>query len=167
MRRIRCPKCDEPILFDDAQYNPGRLLIFSCPACQKQFRLRLPDVTGGGKRESKIAPGTLIVLENAFQFKQEISLHEGENVIGREVKGTHANAAFRTVDPSIDTTHCIISVSIKADGIPCFTLRDAPSNTGTCLQGDLLGSRARVLLHDGDIINIGAATLILRVSDAG
>ena len=42
MKRIRCPKCDEAILFDETQYEPGRSLVFECPECHKQFKLRIP-----------------------------------------------------------------------------------------------------------------------------
>lgn len=166
MKRIRCPKCDEPILFDDAQYAPGRTLIFECPSCHKQFRLRIKGASNDNhdseeQEEERTVYGTLVVIENAFHLKQEIPLYEGQNVIGRHVRGTNANAAFKTVDPSVDTTHCIIQVKLKNDS-PQFILRDAPSNTGTFLGDHLLGLRERVTIEDGDIITIGATTLILK-----
>lgn len=168
MKRIRCPKCDEAILFDETQYEEGRVLVFECPECHKQFKLRMPQ-----RNVSKSTPdaddkqplGFLIVLENAFQFKQEIPLYEGDNVVGRLVKGTQANAPIKTVDPSIDTTHCIITVSQRPNGETRFVIRDAPSNTGTFVQNSILSDRDRRALHQGDIINIGAATLLLRTPD--
>ncbi len=166
MKRIRCPKCDEPILFDDSRYEPGRILVFECPECHKQFRLRIPGAkppVEEEQEEERQVYGRLVVIENAFHLKQEIPLYEGENVVGRHVKGTKANAAFKTVDPSVDTTHCIITVKPKPDGQNArFILRDAPSNTGTFLFNDILPDRARVDIHEGDIITIGATTMILR-----
>lgn len=169
MKRLRCPKCDEPILFDETQYAPGSALVFECPACRKQFRLRIkpaaeptvPTADGGEEEEEREVLGSMLVVENAFHLKQEIPLYEGENVIGRHVPGTKANAAFKTVDPSVDTTHCVISVS-TAKGEPVFTLRDAPSNTGTFIGDHLLRLKERVTLEDGDIVTIGATTLIFR-----
>ncbi len=169
MKRIRCPKCDEAILFDETKYEPGRVLVFECPECHKQFKIRIPQPRpaaetaddGEEEAEDKVY-GKLIVLENAFHFKQEIPLHEGENVVGRLVKGTNANAAIKTVDPSVDTTHCIITVKPDAKEKARFTLRDAPSNTGTFLHNEILGNRDRVIVGDGDIITIGATTMILR-----
>lgn len=169
MKRIRCPKCDEAILFDETKYEPGRVLVFECPECHKQFKIRIPQPrpatetadNGEEEVEDKVY-GKLIVLENAFHFKQEIPLHEGENVVGRLVKGTNANAAIKTVDPSVDTTHCIITVKPDAKGKARFTLRDAPSNTGTFLHNEILGNRDRVIVGEGDIITIGATTMILR-----
>ena len=105
---------------------------------------------------------------NAFHLKQEIPLYEGENVVGRHVKGTKANAAIKTVDPSVDTTHCMVTVKPLPGGKAKFTLRDAPSNTGTFLHNELLGVKERVIISDGDIITIGATTMILReANDAG
>jgi hypothetical protein len=85
--------------------------------------------------------------------------------VGRLVKGSNANAAIKTVDPSMDTTHCIITAKLQPNGTPRFTLRDAPSNTGTFLQNEILGDRDRVIINDGDIITIGATTMILRTND--
>ena len=170
MKRIRCPKCDEAILFDETQYEPGRILVFECPGCSKKFRLRIPQPVSEQPAEEAgpVVYGHLVVLENAFHFKQEIPLYEGENVVGRLVKGTKANAAIKTVDPSVDTTHCMVTVKPLPGGKAKFTLRDAPSNTGTFLHNELLGVKERVIISDGDIVTIGATTMILReANDAG
>lgn len=165
MKRIRCPKCDESILFDEKIYEPGRTLVFECPSCHKQFKLRIPRKEDKPEAEAPVY-GTLIVVENAFQLRQEIPLHEGDNVIGRFVRGSRANAAFKTVDPSIDTTHCIVNVRLTSEDLPTFTLRDAPSNTGTFLMNEILGDRDRVVISEGAIITIGAATMILRTNSS-
>lgn len=162
MKRIRCPKCDNPIIFDDANYIPGQTLIFECEVCRKQFKIR----TGlSQKQEMPEQPvyGCLVVIENAFHYKQEIPLYAGENIVGRFVKGTKANAAIKTVDPSIDTTHCIITVKPgKGRNETQYILQDAPSGTGTYLMNTILGDKDRVQVQDGAIITIGATTMILR-----
>lgn len=38
-------------------------------------------------------------------------------------------------------------------------------NTGTFLQNEILGDHDRVNITDGDIITIGATTMILRTKD--
>lgn len=169
MKRIRCPKCDEAILFDETKYEAGRVLVFECPECHKQFKLRMPKPRNEKIEEcqkEKVAFGKLVVLENAFHFKQEIPLYEGENIVGRFVKGTQANAAFKTVDPSIDTTHCIVTVKPLPDGTAKFVICDAPSGTGTFVQNHILANKDRVVINDGDIITIGATTLILHLNEA-
>ena len=170
MKRIRCPKCDEAILFDETKYEAGRILVFECPECHKQFKIRIPQPklqteSNNDDVAQDAVYGRLVVLENAFHFKQEISLYEGDNTVGRLVKGSNANAAIKTVDPSMDTTHCIINVRIKPTGEPVFTVRDAPSNTGTFLHNELLSPRERRVINEGDIITIGATTMILRIGN--
>ena len=165
MKRIRCPKCDQTILFDETQYEAGRILVFECAECHKQFKIRLPRSKNNQDLPKNLPVGYLTILENAFQFKQVLPIILGENIIGRSVKGTKANLAFRTVDPSIDTTHCIITAEKEQDGRTLGLLQDAPSNTGTFLQNQLLQPREQAIIKEGDIINIGAATMILKLTD--
>lgn len=174
MKRIRCPKCDEPILFDDSLYTPGRTLIFECTSCRKQFKIRVgvktapvPDTSSNtdfeNEEEQEALPlAHLVVIENAFHFRQEIPLYEGENKVGRYVKGTKANAPIKTVDPSVDNTHCIIDIRRNKQGNCRYILRDGPSGTGTFLMNELVGVKERVNIEEGSIITIGATTMIMR-----
>ena len=41
MKRVRCPKCDNYITFDETQYQEGQSLVFQCPECGKQFGIRI------------------------------------------------------------------------------------------------------------------------------
>ncbi len=41
MKRVRCPKCDEFITFDETKYQEGQALVFVCPQCGKQFGIRI------------------------------------------------------------------------------------------------------------------------------
>lgn len=160
MKRIRCPKCEEAILFDEKLYEVGRVLVFECPNCNKQFRIRIPEPKDISEEEETCALAKLVVIENAFHFKQEIPLYGGENVVGRYVKGSSINAPIKTVDPSVDTTHCIITAKKNKKGKYAFLLRDAQSNTGTFYRDEILGPKSTVSLEDGAIITIGATTMI-------
>ena len=31
MKRVRCPKCDQFIIFDETKYEAGQSLVFECP----------------------------------------------------------------------------------------------------------------------------------------
>lgn len=174
MKRIRCPKCDEAIVFDETKYKAGDTLVFECPECRKQFKVRIgvkaaPAKTAenmdGEEEERREELGHLVVIENAFHFRQEVPLYEGENTIGRFVRGTQATAPIKTVDPSVDTTHCRINVTLDKMGKAVFVLSDGPSGTGTFLMNELLGNRDRVRIEDGAIITLGATTMILRTKD--
>ena len=173
MKKVRCPKCDQYITFDETQYEPGQQLVFQCPHCQRQFGIRMGTSSVRNTRKEEVIDehahsqelGAVIVVENVFHYKQVIPLEMGDNVFGRYVKGTGINKPIETVDPSIDTRHCIIRVQQNSRGELQYLLRDAPSGTGTFYMNDILRDNQRIPLSDGDIITIGATTLILRTKD--
>lgn len=41
MKRVRCPKCDNYIQFDETKYEEGQSLVFVCDNCKKQFGIRI------------------------------------------------------------------------------------------------------------------------------
>ena len=41
MKRVKCPKCDNYITFDETKYREGQALVFECPQCGKQFGIRI------------------------------------------------------------------------------------------------------------------------------
>ena len=156
MKRLTCPRCGHYLTFNETDYPAHRVLVFVCPACQKQFKVKL----GKPADTPAKALGTLTVLENNFHERQELPLTMGDNVIGRYVKGTAANRAIITSDPSIDTTHCIVNVKRSKKGKLQFILRDAPSLTGTFYHGEILKDQDRIFLEDESVINIGGTTMI-------
>ncbi len=172
MKRVRCPKCDNYITFDETRYTDGQSLVFECEVCKKQFAIRIGKSKLNATRKEEVhdeqenqdAYGSIVVVENVFHYKQVLPLQLGDNVIGRYVKGTSANLPIETVDPSVDTTHCIINVKRNKQGGLVYTVRDAPSNTGTFYMNEILRDCDRVRLSDGDIVTIGATTLILRTA---
>lgn len=173
MKRVRCPKCDNYITFDETKYEDGQSLVFECEVCHKQFGIRIgksklkatQKETVADENENSDAYGSIVVVENVFHYKQVLPLTLGDNTIGRYVKGTAINTPIETNDPSIDTKHCIINVRRNKQGKLVYTLRDAPSNTGTFYMNDILTDYDRVILEDGSIVTIGATTLILRTAD--
>ena len=162
MKRVRCPKCDHYITFDETQYEDGQSLVFECPECRKQFGIRIGASKLRATRkeetvdenENDDAYGSIVVVENVFHYKQVLPLKLGDNVIGRYVKGTAISTPIETVDPSVDTKHCIINVKRDKNGRLVYTLRDAPSNTGTFYMNDILTDYDRVRLEDGSIVTI-------------
>lgn len=174
MKRVRCPKCDSYITFDEKLYEEGQQLVFVCPECSKQFGIRIgtSKVRETQKnehldeQENSQKLGSIVVVENVFHYKQVIPLEMGDNVFGRYVKGTDINKPIETVDPSMDTKHCIIRVQRSKKGELQYILRDAPSNTGTFYMNEILRDQDRIYLDDASIITIGATTLILRKAEA-
>ena len=91
MKRVRCPKCDHYITFDETQYEDGQSLVFECPECRKQFGIRIGASKLRATRkeetvdenENDDAYGSIVVVENVFHYKQVLPLKLGHNVIGR------------------------------------------------------------------------------------
>ena len=180
MKKVRCPKCNSYTVFDETRYQPGQRLVFVCSECKKQFAIKVPASpvpSQGGENPLPASPltpplegegealGSIIVVENAFHYRQEIPLKMGDNVFGRYVHGTNINKPIETVDPSVDTRHCIIRVQRGKNGQLQYILRDAPSGTGTFYMNEILRDQDRIRLQDGAVITIGATTLILKLTE--
>ena len=173
MKRVRCPKCDNYIQFDEKRYEEGQALVFLCDNCHKQFGIRIgKSKLNAANQKSEIIDetegtrkfGNIVVIENVFGFKQVFPLHEGDNLIGRRSKGTDVDIAIETNDPSMDRRHCILNVKRNKQGKIIYTLRDNDSITGTFLMNDILGPNAQVCLEVGDIFTLLATTLTLCTS---
>lgn len=169
MKRILCPKCENYLSFDETKYSEGQSLVFVCEHCGKQFSIRLGKTKMKATRKEENLDenvssefGTILVVENVFGYKQILPLQEGDNVIGRRCVGTVINTPIETGDMSMDRRHCIINVRQNKQGKVIYTLRDAPSLTGTFYMNEILGDKDRIVIEDGAIITIGATTLILR-----
>lgn len=170
MKRIRCPKCENFLTFDETKYTEGQSLVFVCEHCKKQFSIRLgktgmqaprkQEKPDGGEFDD--ACGSISVIENVFGFKQVLPLHEGDNVIGRRQPGAPVDVPIESSDMSMDRRHCILNVKRNREGKIVYTLRDAPSLTGTFVNNEILGDKDRVRLEDGAIVTLGATTFILK-----
>ena len=173
MKRIRCPKCENYLTFDETKYTEGQSLVFVCENCKKQFSIRLGKTKMKvpqkeeclDETEYKEAFRSITVIENVFGFKQVLPLQEGDNKIGRRCVGTVINVPIETSDMSMDRNHCVINVKRNKQGRLVYTLRDAPSLTGTFLNNEILGDKDRVRIEDGAIVTIGATTFILRAAE--
>lgn len=177
MKRVRCPKCDNYIQFDETQYEEGQSLVFVCDQCKKQFGIRIgkSKLNAANRRQEQAALdeqegtkefGNVIVIENVFAFKQVLPLKEGDNLIGRRNQGTDADVPVETNDPSMDRRHCYLNVKRDKTGKVVYTLRDNDSMTGTFLLNELLGPKDRVRIAEGAVFTLGATTFILREAAA-
>lgn len=174
MKRVRCPKCDNYIIFDETKYRDGQSLVFQCPECGKEFGIRM-GVTKLRNRQKDENPdenvdengcGSIVVIENVFHYKQVLPLKMGDNTIGRYMKNAKVDLKIETNDPSMDISHCVINVSRdKKTGNLKYILRDGPSNTGTFVDNEILGDKERRVIYDGTLFTLGATSVILRTTD--
>lgn len=149
-------------------------MVFQCTECSKQFGIRI-GVSKLHNRQKDENPdeqanekgcGSIVVIENCFHYKQVIPLKMGDNVIGRYQKGNRINTPFETVDPSVDFTHCAITVSRNKKGRLQYVLRDLNSNTGTFVDNVELKQGERRNIEDGCLFTLGATSIILRSADS-
>ncbi len=174
MKRVRCPKCDNYIIFDETKYSDGQSLVFKCNECGKEFGIRigvsrLKDRQKDEKLDEHADEngcGSIVVIENVFHYKQVLPLKMGDNTIGRYMKGAKVDLKIETNDPSMDISHCVINVSrYKKTGKLKYILRDGPSNTGTFVDNVILGDRERRIIEDGSLFTLGATSIILRAAE--
>ncbi|MGL5272402.1 MAG: FHA domain-containing protein, partial [Phocaeicola sp.] len=74
MKRIRCPKCDNFITFDETKYPEGQSLVFVCEECKKEFGIRLGKTKLDATRRDQVLDeqanqgelGSIVVVENVF-----------------------------------------------------------------------------------------------------
>ena len=172
MKRVRCPKCDHYIIFDETKYVEGQSLVFQCDECGKQFGIRIgtsklkatQKEDNPNEQANENGYGSIVVIENVFHYKQVIPLQLGDNVIGRYQKGNPINTPFETVDPSVDLNPCTINVSRDKRGQLRYTLSDNNSNTGTFVDNIEIKGRERRIIEDGTLFTIGATSIILRTA---
>lgn len=174
MKRVRCPKCDNYIIFDETKYKEGQSLVFLCSECGKEFGIRM-GVTKLRDRQRDENPdenanengcGSIVVIENVFHYKQVLPLKMGDNIIGRYMKNAKVDLKIETNDPSMDISHCVINVSRdKKTGKLKYILRDGPSNTGTFVDNEILGDKERRVIYDGTLFTLGATSVILRAAE--
>lgn len=173
MKRVRCPKCDNYIIFDETKYEEGQQLVFQCTECGKQFAIRM-GVSKLHRTQRESNPeeeaeqsevGSLHVIENVFGFKQVLPLRMGDNIIGKYAKGNEIQCPVETSDPSMDLHHCVLNVSHNKKGGLKYTLRDGPSYTGTFVDNEILGDRERRIIDHGTLFTMGATSVILYLHD--
>ena len=178
MKRVRCPKCDHFIQFDETKYTDGQSLVFVCDNCKKQFGIRIgvSKLRALQKEESKANSllennqsdnvGSIVAVENIFSFRQEHPLHLGDNIVGRRNKGDEIDVPIETNDPSMDRRHCVINVKRGKNDNYIYTIRDNESITGTFVMNEVLGPKDRRRIEDGSIITLGATSIILHTPQA-
>lgn len=128
--------------------------------CGKNFSVRFKSKEE--KQEIDYTYGHIIVVENVFCEKQIIPLKLGSNMFGRRSLGTEIDCPIQTGDMSMDRKHCIIHVELNKQGEIIHKVEDYDSLVGTFVMNEILQKKEKRIIEDGEIITLGATTLILK-----
>ncbi|MDY6122017.1 MAG: FHA domain-containing protein [Porphyromonas sp.] len=168
MKRVSCPKCDYRITISNdrirqALADRGRLVLV-CPSCGRQIKAQL-KTTGkqeqqGMEERGELSPAVIIVVENAFAYRQVLRFGKGIHSVGRQNKDTEVDLAIQTSDPSMDRHHCLIRAEVDSQGHWTYALKDDDSRVGTFVAGFCLGDKEWLVLRETTIITLGATSLI-------
>jgi hypothetical protein len=159
MKKIRCPKCDEFVRFEESRIELGHSLLLHCDSCGKNFSVRFKN-----KEEKPVdyTYGHIVVVENVFCEKQIFPLKLGSSMFGRRSLGTEVDCPIQTGDMSMDRKHCIFHVEEGKDGEIIHRVEDYDSLVGTFVMNEILQKKEKRIIEEGEIITLGATTLILK-----
>lgn len=171
MKRVRCPKCENYVYFNEQNYEAGQSLVFVCDECGKQFRIRLgKTLLNSTRKDEDLDPanleapfGYISVIENLFTFKQLIPLSEGDNLIGRRSPGSRVTIPIETGDMSMDRRHTVIHVERDKNDELVYTIWDNDSMTGTFLGAEEILPGDKRKIQSGQVITTGATTFIFYI----
>ena len=74
MKRIRCPKCENYLTFDETKYEEGQSLVFECVHCGKQFAIRLVKSKMQASRKQE-------KIDELYSGYQDIEYYENKTKI--------------------------------------------------------------------------------------
>lgn len=176
MKFIICPFCKSRI--NASQFPASRRgrqhIVMLCPSCKRKlaFTIREQDLPNDKATDVKdtitnsdkiLAPYEISVVENRFTYNATFPLFVGSNWIGRyNDKYTSLEIPIHTSDPSMDRTHCAITVEALPDEEYIVTIADNNSLTGTFVNTKEVEQGEQRLLHNGDVITLGATTLLFQ-----
>lgn len=168
MKKIRCPRCDHYILFDETKYTEGQNIHLQCSSCGRKYNIRIGrknDATPepGNEGQQDYGLGGISVLENEYCYEQRFYFSPGDNIIGRRSKGTIVQIPIDSDDLTLARNHCVINVRSGKTGKTDYTLRDFPSRYGTFLNGTALNKNEQARLQNHDAIVLGSTTLIVHL----
>ncbi len=173
MKKIRCPKCDNFVTFEDGNIEAGSIVSIHCPDCGKTFKVRFKikptqiaseELVKKDENDNEEKYGKIVVIENIFGQRQEFPLHLGDNVFGRRNPDTTIDHPIQSGDMSMDRNHCTICVKEK-NGRIIHSVKDNDSLVGTFVSNDILAKKENRIIESGEIITLGATSMILKFGE--
>lgn len=141
-----CPDCHKPIA------------VYSCRATSMQHSDRSVKAVVVTPSIDQDCDPWLEVVENQFTIRQDYPVPMGTSILGRQNKDSAADIQVFTADPSMSRNH--IRLIRRRHNI---SVMDNESNTGTFVNGRLLARGEQVHLRDGDVLSLGALSVIVHM----
>lgn len=175
--QVKCPYCGA-ILGLKEQADIERK-SFKCPNCSErvkytQFKqLNKPSVDDDEKTD--LAGDATEIVSVPVQRKmagvlklndgQRYPLSKGINVIGRKANSSTATVQIAVSDMRMSRSHGIIEVDDLSNGKRIFQYYNAKNKNKTYVNGVVVNEGDRIILHDGDKIQMADTLLHFTLCD--
>lgn len=181
--RIKCPKCNSILEVKSAEGIAEKSI--TCPKCragllvkfkkesettnyERSFNQKTGELQSHARQSNTpVQEGGTIFMSSADDGKMGALLHNGiryplqigVNTIGRKASTSQASVQIATQDRSMSRSHAIIEVSKLYDGRIHTVIRNSENKNPTFVGGHLLIENDRIILNNGDVIQMGEVTL--------
>lgn len=164
---LKCPNCktinkvavnlNQPSL-EQNQINDFKTRV-DIPNLDEKTRVEVSNQES--KNDENIA---WLVVHDEFTHQQTFQLKLGKNTIGRKSPSMPCSIMVDTNDGYMSRNHLTIEVLRQNEGY-IFVIYDSQSTNGTFVNAmKRLSPNDRILLSDGDILQLGRTKLVLKTS---
>lgn len=169
---IICPYCGAKLKVELPNANLERVEHLVCEECHKPIALYAKKaqalihsdraIKAISLEDSSLDTGiNLEFLENEFAPTQSLKVPEGKSILGRYNPKSTAQLQLMTSDPSMDRNHSILQLTKKG----VLSIQDNDSMTGTFVNGLELEPGEIRRLWDGDVLTLGATSVIIHLPE--
>ena len=181
--RVTCPKCKSTLEVKSAEGITEKSI--TCPKCGAGLLVRFRKESETTNYESRFnketgelqqnahtsntpsTEGGTVFMNSADSGKMGKLLYNGVsyplqigiNTSGRKATTSPATVQIATTDRSMSRSHAIIEVSKLYDGRIHTVIRNSENKNPTFVSGHLLIENDRIILNNGDVIQMGEVTM--------
>jgi len=159
-KKITCPNCHGMLEVTNPKGEPVLMIKCPNPTCGAKLRIRFDtgETVLAPKKGVATVPGYLNWSGQSFELK------EGRNSVGRASSKHEADIELMTDDRSVSRVHCLLeAVKLKTGRVKVVIsdLRSADkiAQKPTLVYDEPLAQEDRLVMEDGDTIEIGSQTL--------
>jgi phage FluMu protein Com len=180
--KIKCPNCGAILAVVDSPANVGKSV--KCPVCKvsnlfSNFKSVRPKISEEEDRtnlgpnlcsEDKTCLPELNKVEKIGYLwdnsnNTRYNLKEGVNLIGRMTyqSAPVATVPVKTDDRGFSRKHMNIEVVKGSDQVFRYYVYNAENKNPTTVNGVLIGTNDKIILHNGDLIKSSSTELVLKI----